>query len=379
MRGALTDRPDGLDAPEIWRGPAVRRAPGMIDVARLAGVSHQTVSRVLNGHPSVRPETRARIIDAIEVLGYRRNSAARALVTRRTNTVGVLTTGGPICGATSTLLAVEEAARGAGLSVSIAVVQHPTPDAVVGALEHLIAQGVEGVVVVAPQRDAIAAARAASTSVPVVVVAAGEVPGPGLCAVSVDQELGAVLATRHLLELGHRDVVHVAGPTDWVDARLRVAGWRAERARWGLAPAEAIPGDWSAARGYAVGRSLVARASAGDGAGALPTAVLAANDHQALGILRAFAEAGVPVPDRVSVVGFDDVEGAAYFSPPLTTVRQDFEGLGRRCMAALLAALGRGLAVPGPGGAAQPTVAPGPTGPLAPTLVLRASTAWPSA
>lgn len=346
----------------------------MTDVARLAGVSHQTVSRVLNDHPSVRPETRARVNAAIEELGYRRNVAARALVTRRSHIIGVLTTGEARFGPTSTLLAVEDAARDAGYYLSLAVVRHPTQASVAAALDHFRAQSVEGVVVIAPQTDAVVAARAVATSVPVVMVAAGEHSGPGFQTVAVDQEAGAALATRHLLDLGHGDVIHLSGPTDWLDARMRIEGWRAERARWGLPRAEPIGGDWSADRGYEAGREMVANARAGGPA--LPTAVFAANDQLALGLLRAFAEAGVAVPGEVSVVGFDDVEGTAFFSPPLTTVRQDFVTLGERCIDLLVAALRPGDDAAGP----TPPGEPGPDADvesIPPVLVVRASTAPP--
>ncbi len=349
----------------------------MNDVARLAGVSHQTVSRVLNDHPSVRPETRARVNAAIAELGYRPNPAARALVTRRSQTIGVLTTGEARFGPTSTLLAVEDAARAAGYYVSLAIVRHPSEKEVAASLDHFMGQSVEGVVVIAPRAEAVTAARAVASSVPVVMVAAGEPGAPGFRTVSVDQEAGAVLATRHLLELGHRDVVHLSGPQDWLDARLRLRGWQAERARWGLPPAEAIHGDWSAERGYAAGRDLLARAASGEAE--LPTAIFAANDQLALGLLRALSEAGVPVPGRVSVVGFDDVEGTAFFSPPLTTVRQDFGALGQRCMELLLSTLpvvgaagrqpGADVAL-GTGGGVE-------TEPIPPVLVVRASTAPP--
>ncbi|WP_255491647.1 MULTISPECIES: LacI family DNA-binding transcriptional regulator [unclassified Actinotalea] len=310
------------------------RPPAMSDVAAVAGVSHQTVSRVLNGHPSVRPETRQRVLDAIAELGYRRNTAARALVTRRTGTVGVVTSGSALFGPTSTLIAVEGAARDAGLFVSVATVARWEAAGMRQVLEHFMDQGVEGVVVVAAHDEAVEAVRAFDAPVPVVMVGPKDLPGGRLHAVAVDQYAGARLAVRHLLDLGHADVVHLAGPQDWLDARARVAGWRDELAAAGITPGEPVEGDWSAGRGYDVGCALVR--------GDLPTAVFAANDQLALGLLRAFAEAGVSVPGDVSVVGFDDVDGSAHFYPPLTTVRQEFAALGRRCMELLVAAIGRG-------------------------------------
>ena len=306
------------------------RPPGMHDVAALAGVSHQTVSRVLNDHPRVRPETRQRVLDAIAQLGYRRNSAARALVTRRTGTIGVVTSGSALFGPTSTLIALEHAARDAGLFVSVATVPTWGADQVSTVLEHFMSQGVDGVVVIAAHDAAVVAVQDFDEPVPIVMVGPKNLPGP-LHSVAVDQYAGGRLAVRHLLELGHRGVVHLAGPVDWLDARWRIEGWRDELAAAGIRAGEPIPGDWSAQRGYDVGRELAA--------GELPTAVFAANDQLALGLLRAFAEAGLRVPTDVSVVGFDDVDGSAHFFPPLTTVRQEFGALGRRCMELLLGAI----------------------------------------
>lgn len=304
------------------------RPPAMSDVARVAGVSHQTVSRVLNGHPSVREETRGRVLEAIASTGYRRNPAARALVTRRTGTVGVVTSGSALFGPTSTLIAIENAARDAGRFVSVATVAQWEADAMRRALEHFLDQGVDGVVVVAGHDDAVDAVRRFASPVPVVLVGPPALPGPGPRTIAVDQYAGARAAVRHLLDLGHRDVAHVAGPEHWLDARRRVSGWQDELRAAGVEPGPVLPADWRADSGYRTGRRLVA-----DG---LPTAVFAANDQLALGLLHAFAEAGVRVPGDVSVVGFDDIDGAAHFVPPLTTVRQGFRELGARCLRMLL-------------------------------------------
>lgn len=307
------------------------RPPAMSDVAALAGVSHQTVSRVLNAHPNVRPETRERVLEAIAALGYRRNTAARTLVTRRSATIGVLTSGSALFGPTSTLIAVEVAARDHGLFTSVATVQDWDAEATSSALEHFMQQGVDGAVVIAAQDDAIEAVTSFAAPVPVVVIGAPAAPAGRVHSVTVDHEAGARAAVRHLLELGHTDVAHLAGPQDWLEGRARLRGWQLELAAAGLPVPEAIPGDWTADHGYRVGLRLVA-----DG---LPSAVFAANDQLALGLVHAFVEAGVRVPQDVSVVGFDDVDGSAHFSPPLTTVRQEFEALGRRCVQMLLAAI----------------------------------------
>ena len=324
----------------------------MSDVAKVAGVSHQTVSRVLNAHPSVRSQTRQRVLDAIAELGYRRNSAARTLVTRRSGTIGVVSTGLPYFGPTSTLIAVEEAARDAGYFVSVATLTRIDGPSVDRAVEHFLAQAVEGIIIIAPQDDVRDALVPFADQVPLVMITAEPSPGFAYHTIGVDQELGARLATRHLLSLGHRQVVHLAGPQDWIDARARLAGWRAELAAAGIPAAEPIAGSWNPDRGFEVGRLLVREG--------LPSAVFAANDQLALGLLRAFAEGGVAVPRDVSVVGFDDILGSAHFYPPLTTVRQGFEELGGRCMQLLLAAI-TGLDLDS-------------TTPIPPRLVVRSST-----
>ncbi|CAM3338365.1 LacI family DNA-binding transcriptional regulator [Occultella aeris] len=308
-----------------------RTRPGMNDVARVAGVSHQTVSRVLNDHPNVRDSTRERVLAAIAELGYRRNSAARALVTHRSGIIGIITSGSVHSGPASTLAVLERTARAAGYFVTVAAAPHPTPELMQEIFGSFMDQSVEGVVVIAQGDEVAGAARAAFAEVPLLMISSltPEPDDPPL--VSVDQEAGARLVARYLLDQGHRDVVHLAGPEDWFDARARVRGWHAELSEADVTPRPDLTGDWSAGSGYGAGQALLED---------LPTAVFAANDQMALGVLRAFAEAGVDVPGKVSVVGFDDIVGADNFFPPLTTVRQDFEALGRLAIDALVAAIG---------------------------------------
>jgi DNA-binding LacI/PurR family transcriptional regulator len=331
-----------------------RRPPVMADVARIAGVSHQTVSRVLNGHLNVRDSTRARVLAAIDELAYRRNSSARALVTRRTRTLGVIAFDTTLYGPASTLFGIEQAAREAGYFVSIASLKAITERSVDEALDHLAEQAVDGLVVIAPQRQAVAALAGVPADLPVVAVEGGE--APDLPVVCVDQAAGAAAVTRHLLQLGHRTVVHVAGPLEWLEAEARLEAWRAALVEAGAPVPEVLAGDWSPRSGYEAGRQLSTRDDV--------TAVFVANDQMALGLLRAFQEAGIDVPGQVSVAGFDDIPEAAYFCPPLTTVRQDFAEVGRRSISLLLDQLDTGRA------GAPRVVAPA-------TLVVRASTAAP--
>ncbi|MCY9782778.1 LacI family DNA-binding transcriptional regulator [Nocardiopsis sp. EMB25] len=312
------------------------RTPVMADVARLAGVSHQTVSRVLNGHPNVRTETVTRVRAAIEELGYRRNPSARALVTRRTNLLGVLTFDSTLFGPARTLAAIENAAREAGYFVSVVSLDGVTRQAVIEATARLAEQSVEGCVALAPQRAVVEALTDLSGLRPLVAVEGGG--GSGLPVVRVDQEGGAYAATRHLLDLGHRTVHHIAGKRDWLEGEARVEGWRRALAEAGAPVPAPAHGDWSPRSGYELGLRL-----AGERArGAEVTAAFVANDQMSIGVLRAFHENGIEVPGDVSVVGFDDIPETEYLTPALTTVRQDFTQLGRSAVELLLAALADG-------------------------------------
>jgi DNA-binding LacI/PurR family transcriptional regulator len=337
------------------------RPPSMADVAARAGVSHQTVSRVLNAHAYVRPETRARVQAAIEELGYRPNRAARALATSRTKTVGVLVTNATFFGPASTVFAIEAAARAEGYFVSIGSLPAYDPETVRAALDQLIDQGVEGILVVVPQREVMELVDLVAPITPVVAVAArSDIPvGSRIRYVEVDQAHGGALATRHLIDLGHRRIVHVAGPAGWYDADERAGAFTRTMQHAGLEPRLIPAGGWSAAAGYDVGRVLAEEVTAGG-----PTAVFAANDTLAMGLLRAFWEAGLRVPDDVSLVGFDDIDGSEFLVPSLTTVRQPFDEIGRAATHALLGAEAH---------AAQVAVV------IPPTLVVRDSTAAPSA
>ena len=305
----------------------------MHDVARVAGVSHQTVSRVLNDHPSVRPETRQRVRAAIAQLGYRRNPIARALVTRRTHTIGLLAPSSHLFGPTSIVIAVEQAARSHGWYVSLASLSEFDPSSVTTAIDHFLGQQVDGLLVVAPVLGALQASLSVSVEVPMVIVATDATPTRQFEVVSIDQEEGARRAVRHLLDLGHRRIAHLAGPADWLDAAARRRGWQGELGAADLEVAPDLVGDWSAASGYRVGQHLAAAADR-------PTAVFASNDLMAIGLIRALTEAGVAVPEQVSVVGFDDIDTAGYTLPPLTTVRQDLTSLGLVGVQRLLARIG---------------------------------------
>jgi DNA-binding LacI/PurR family transcriptional regulator len=296
----------------------------IFDVAKAAGVSHQTVSRVLNRDPTVRQPIRERVDAAIAQLDYRPNAAARALARRRTRTIGLVVVGMPYYGPASIANAFNAAARASGWDVAITATDDDAhDDELRQAGEALLGQDPRAVVVVAPGPAVGAALAGLAGRVPVVTTV-DVVPGAA-GTVTVDDERGAAMAVEHLAALGHRAVVHLTGPAGWTEADQRIAGWRAASARLGLAEPEVLRGDWSSATGYRLGRE-VARQGA-------PSAVFSANDQMALGVLAAFRDAGVRVPEDVSVVGFDDIPESAFFPPPLTTLRQDFAALGHGLMA----------------------------------------------
>jgi DNA-binding LacI/PurR family transcriptional regulator len=238
----------------------------------------------------------------------------------------------------------------------VAIASLPSLDrrSVLEAVERFVGQGVEGIIVIAPLTSAVAALSDVAGDVPLVAVGCGT--HAPLTSVAMDNAEGAALATRYLLELGHETVHHIAGPASWLDAYERIAGWR-QALRESQAPEpDVLAGDWSSASGYEIGNRIAMDSRV--------TAVLCANDHMALGLLRALSEHGRRVPGDISVVGFDDIPESAYFLPPLTTVRQNFGELGRRALGALVDLIhGRE-----PAGSLEP---------VAPRLVVRSSAGPP--
>jgi len=301
--------------------------PSMADVARLAGVSSQTVSRVSNGQANVDEATRARVLEAMHTLGYRPNGAARALKSGRFHTIGVIITTLHTLGNMRTLDAVATEAARADHSVLLMPIADPTLRGVSGAYQRLSAQAVDGAVIILEARFLDQAEFALPPGIPVVVVDSGA--GPGYTVVDTDQAMGARQATEHLLGLGHRQVWHIAGPETSFSATHRAESWARTLRAAGLTPPPLLRGDWTADSGYRHGLSLGRRSGV--------TAVFAANDEMALGAMRALHELGRDIPGDVSVVGFDDMDVAGSLWPPLTTVRQDFATVGRLSIRKLLA------------------------------------------
>jgi DNA-binding LacI/PurR family transcriptional regulator len=298
----------------------------MGDVAKLAGVSAQTVSRVSNGFPGVLEETRQQVLAAMRELGYRPNSAARALKRGEFRTIGVILFNLSSTGNMRTLEAVASSAAGEGYATTLLPVTAPTQDGVRGAFTRLGELAVDGVVMIMEVHLLDAMTVALPPTAPVVVVDSDA--GDQYCVVDTDQASGARAAVEHLLGLGHGTVWHIAGPRESFAAERRVGAWRTALESAGREVPQLLRGDWSAESGYEAGLRIAAEPGC--------TAVFVANDQMALGVLRALSEQGRRVPEDVSVVGFDDIPEAASFMPPLTTIHQDFAEVGRRCVDGVL-------------------------------------------
>ena len=329
-----------------------RHKPNIYDVAARAGVSHMTVSRVLNDHPNITESTRTRVIAAIGEMNYKRSSIARALATNRAMRVGVLVDRPIEYGPNCTLRALEAAARLEGYAVSAFAVEDDEDLRIAEGVDNLLTQGVDALCVIAPRAASLEALREILPPLPTVVIQAS--PDPSMLTAAVDQHAGATLAVQHLLALGHRRILHIAGPPDWLDARARADAWRQAMSAAGLAECPMIVGDWTSDFGYHVGAEHAAIDDV--------TAVFAGNDEMALGLIHGLSVRGLRVPDDISIVGFDDAPDTRHFLPPLTTVRQDFHELGTAAMRLLMEA----IADPG---------APAETELIMPSLVIRSSTA----
>ncbi|WP_433510487.1 LacI family DNA-binding transcriptional regulator [Nonomuraea sp. CA-143628] len=303
------------------------RQPSMADVAVAAGVSAQTVSRTLRDSPNVNPETRRRVLAAVERLGYRFNNAARVLSSGRSHTIGlVLLQSGGYYSRSAVTAGVEAAAGQAGYAVSIATIAGLDTGLMERSLSKLADQGVDGIVIAVPLISVTQKMEDITQAIPTVTLDGSRTASARV--LGIDQEEAGRIATQHLLDLGHRQVWHVSGPDEWIEARQRRQGWQECLAAAGIQAPPPLEGDWSPDSGYRQGQVLAMIPDV--------TAVFAASDEMAFGVIRALRERGRSVPGDVSIVSVDDIALAAYCQPPLTTVRQDFYRSGAAAVALLL-------------------------------------------
>ena len=332
---------------------SVDKLPNIYDVAKLAGVSHQTVSRVINNAQYIRPTTREKVEKAMSDLGYIPNAAARSLVTAKSKIIGILVSDVVYHGPARMMNAIEMAARDAGyFAISISVDPHDV-ESIVRGVDHLRKIVIDGMIVMTPQSDSVSVVEKRVTNIPVVYV---DIPERTKAkTVSVDNRTGGKVATQHLIELGHKNILHISGPERWFDSKPRRMGYEEAMTENRLTPVVA-KGDWGTQTGYKV-------ISEWDFKKNPITAVFAANDLLALGVMRALHDRGIAVPEQVSVIGYDDTPEAQYYEPPLTTMHQDFALLGKEAMEYLVATLNK--------------IEPQKFAPLVPNLVVRKSTGRP--
>lgn len=330
-----------------------KREPSMEDVAAEAGVSAQTVSRVVNNRGYVGAATRVKVQQAMAQLGYRPNSAARALRSGRFRTIGVITFSLTSYGNMRTLDAIATRASASEYAITLLPIEGASQSTVTGAFHRLSEHAVDGIIIIIEAHELDHAELEIPDGMPVVVIDSTKRQDHGH--VDTDQAQGARLATEHLLALGHRTVHHICGPSESFAAERRRTAWEATLAAAGVAAPPVHVGDWSARSGYAAAVTLRDDPAV--------TAIFAANDAMALGAMRAFQEVGLSVPEHVSIMGFDDLPDAEFAGPALTTIAQDFDTVGATAVEALLTELSGGTVA---------TLAPVPT-----RLVVRASTAAP--
>jgi DNA-binding LacI/PurR family transcriptional regulator len=315
------------------RRPSKLQSTTLYAVAKATGVSHQTVSRVVNGSPHVAERTRDRVLKAIKALNYRPNQIARQLVRQRSRLIGVISYGTRLYGPGHVLTSVDKAARDAGYQVLLTGVASVERRVLREATQELLAHRVAGILVNVPLEVRFSELEFGLRGLPFLTLDACSRPFP---TIQFDHRKGNYLTTRHLLELGHRRLAYLAGDKTWVCGRMRWQGWIDALTERGLRPGPSVEADWSSEGGYTGMRKLFADRRKF-------TAVVAANDQLALGAIAALEDAGFRVPAQVSVTGFDDMPEARFFRPPLTTVRIDFEKIGELAVRSLLTWIEQGL------------------------------------
>jgi DNA-binding LacI/PurR family transcriptional regulator len=327
----------------------------MADVATVAGVSAQTVSRVSNGRENVDPLTRERVREAMAALGYRPNSAARSLATGSFRSIGVIASTLTTFGAQQVLDGVADEARRWGYDVVLVPLKAPSPEEVSGAADVMSGRHNVDALVVGVESGVLESLFGGfHVDVPIVVTDGGA-RHPRFPTADSDPEPGLRAALTHLISGGHTRIWHAGGPPDSNSAIHRREIWEQVLREHGLPAQTCLATDWSSESGHAAGLVVAA-------ATPRPTAVLCANDQTALGLIRALTDLGVRVPEDVSVVGFDDVEAARFSVPRLSTVRHDIQEVGRRAVRTLIKEL-------------SPTAEVGPLGLVPSVFVDRESTA----
>jgi LacI family transcriptional regulator len=301
------------------------------EIARMCGVSTQTVSRVINKRPDVSPQTRQAVEAAIAATGFQPSAVARSLVQRRSQTLGIVVAGLRYFGVAQTLNGITDGAQEAGYGLLLKETDSSESVEIGPVIEFMIAHRVEGIIFAIPQIGAnIATVRSGvpPAAPPIVFLKAD--PAPAFSTIGIDNHGGAALATNHLVALGRRRIAHLGGPPAWYEAVDRDAGWRSALREAGLRPGPVVSGTWSAESGVAAFEAVLEVDPDIDG-------IFVANDQMALGVIRVANARGIRIPDDLAVVGFDGLDEGAQFTPSLTTVVQPLRELGELAVRELLA------------------------------------------
>jgi len=308
--------------------PHTRKRVTIKDVAQAAGVSTQTVSRVMNKFSYVSDETRQRVEKVVEEMGYRPSMLARSLSQQRSYTLGVVTFGLKYIGPSRTLNGIADMADELGYMLLMKEVGTIDNDQIEKVLDSLLARQVDGILWAAPEvADNHAWVNKGLENFPVPIIFIAMRPRDGISSIATDNYRGAVAAVQHLFDCGRRKIGHISGPLEWWEAEERKRGWRDTLTKAGLDALEehCAEGNWSSASGEQAFSNLL---------GSFPDmdAIFAGNDQMALSVLREAQRQGICVPEQLAVVGFDNIVESAFFCPSLTTVSQDFQLLGEQAI-----------------------------------------------
>jgi DNA-binding LacI/PurR family transcriptional regulator len=301
------------------------RRPTIKQVAKAAGVSTQTVSRVINDRPDVAPETRERILAAIDELGYQPSALARSLIQQRSYTLGVVTAGLKQIGPSRTLNGITSAAEEAGYSLLLKELPRFDAGNVVPIFQALLARHVDGIIWAVPEvgenRDWIHK-QSLDLKIPVVYLTMES--NNNISTVSIDNYLGGRMAMSHLLEQGYRHIGHISGPMDWWEARQRMQAWKDSLGEYGVDVRDEhwTEGNWSSASGAQAVEKLFGQYPDMD-------SIFVGNDQMALAVIQIACQRALKIPDDLGIVGFDNIPESAFFCPPLTTVQQDQYAVGK--------------------------------------------------
>lgn len=294
------------------------------EVASVAGVSTQTVSRVINNRPDVSPETRKHVQEIIDQLGYQPSNLARSLIRQRSYTLGVVTAGLKYIGPSRTLSGITRAAEKNGYSLLLIELPHFDSNNIIPIFQALISHHVDGIIWAVPEvGDNRSWVNRTSLELDIPIVYLAMRSQEKISVVSINNYLGGQMAVSHLLEQGYRRIGHISGPLDWWEARERMAAWRdvLQQARYEVKEEHSVEGNWSSASSAQAIERLFKQYPEMD-------AVFVANDQMALSVMQYACRRGLNIPDELGIVGFDDIPESAYFWPPLTTVHQDQFNVG---------------------------------------------------